>query len=245
MAEAFAQQAGEPKVTISFAEGSSTGVVASEWILSFGGNPLILNDEGSVAAFEFLQDAWNDGLIARQSLQAQFDTEVDYLRGETAWYAQNWPFTSGIFQQEGLLDLFDVHHGWAGPAGEFHVVGGDVLAIPTGVEGQQREAAIALAEFLMSQEAQSTLAAENAWPSIRGDATQDVPEELQETFDAVQAALENGWYRPAVPYFADAEAAMNEAVRRILQEGEPVQQTLDEARVRPVESAGGDTAASA
>ncbi|HWC32636.1 MAG TPA: extracellular solute-binding protein, partial [Actinomycetota bacterium] len=61
MAEAFAQTAGEPKVTISFAEGSSTGVVASEWILSFGGNPLILNDEGSVAAFEFLQDAWNDG----------------------------------------------------------------------------------------------------------------------------------------------------------------------------------------
>ena len=228
MAEAFAQEAGEPKVTVSFAEGSSTGVVASEWILSFGGDPVILNDEGSVEAFEFLQDAWNDGLIAQQSLQAQFDTEVDYLRGETAWYAQNWPFTSGIFQQEGLLELFDVHQGWAGPAGEFHVVGGDVLAIPTGVEGKEREAAVALAEFLMTQEAQSTLAAENAWPSIRSDAAQEVPQELQETFDAVQAALENGWYRPSLPYWPDVETALNEAVRRILQEGEDVQTVLDE-----------------
>jgi len=227
-AEAFAQTAGEPKVTVSLAEGSSTGVVASEWILSFGGDPVIVNDEGSVAAFEFLQDAWDQGLLAPQSLQAQFDTEIDYLRGETAWYAQNWPFTSGTLQNEGLLELFDVHQGWAGPAGEFHTVGGDVLAIPTGVEGAEREAAVALAEFLMTQEAQSTLAAENAWPSIRTDATTEVPAELQETFDAVQGALEHGWYRPALPYWSDVEAGLNEAVRRIIQEGEPVQAVLDE-----------------
>jgi trehalose transport system substrate-binding protein len=228
MAEAFAQETGQPRVTVSLAEGSSAPVVLSEWILSFGGDPLILNDEGSVEALTYLQDMWNEGLLAEESLQAQFDTEVDNLRGETAYYAQNWPFTSSVLAEEGVLELFDIHNGWAGPAGEFHVVGGDVLGIPAGVEGDQRDAAVELAEFLMTQEAQSILAETNAWPSIRDDATQEVPEELQETFDAVQAALASGWYRPSVSYWPDVQTAMDEAVRRVLQQGEDPQTVLDE-----------------
>jgi trehalose transport system substrate-binding protein len=189
---------------------------------------VVLNDQGSVEAMTFLQQMWDDGLLAEESLQAEFDTEVDNLRGETAYYAQNWPFTSSIFSEEGVLELFTVDHGWAGPAGEFHVIGGDVLGIPTGVEGEQRDAAAQLAEFLMGQEAQSILAETNAWPSIRDDATQEVPAELEGTFTAVQEALANGWYRPSVSYWPDVEEAMNEVVRRILQGGEDPQTVLDE-----------------
>jgi trehalose transport system substrate-binding protein len=228
MAETFAQETGQPRVTVSLAEGTSAPVVISEWILAFGGDPVVLNDQGSVEAMTFLQQMWNDGLLAEESLQAEFDTEVDNLRGETAYYAQNWPFTSSIFSEEGVLELFTVDHGWAGPAGEFHVIGGDVLGIPTGVEGEQRDAAAQLAEFLMGQEAQSILAETNAWPSIRDDATQEVPAELEGTFTAVQEALANGWYRPSVSYWPDVEEAMNEVVRRILQGGEDPQTVLDE-----------------
>jgi trehalose transport system substrate-binding protein len=227
MAETFAQE-GQPRVTVSLAEGSSAPVVISEWILSFGGDPVVLNDEGSVEALTYLQDMWNEGLLAEESLQGQFDTEVDNLRGETAYYAQNWPFTSSVFADEGVLDLFDIHHGWAGPAGEFHVVGGDVLGIPAGVEGEGRDAAVQLAQFLMTQEAQSILAETNAWPSVRDDAIQNVPEDLQETFDAVQEALANGWYRPSVSYWPAVQTAMDESVRRILQQGEDPQTVLDE-----------------
>jgi trehalose transport system substrate-binding protein len=228
MAETFAQQTGQPRVTVSLAEGTSAPVVISEWILAFGGDPVVLNDQGAVEAMTFLQEMWNDGLLAEESLQAEFDTEVDNLRGETAYYAQNWPFTSSIFAEEGVLELFITDNGWAGPAGEFHVIGGDVLGIPTGVEGEQRDAAAQLAEFLMGQEAQSILAETNAWPSIRDDATQNVPEEFQSTFTAVQEALANGWYRPSVSYWPDVEEAMNEVVRRILQGGEDPQTVLDE-----------------
>jgi trehalose transport system substrate-binding protein len=228
MAESFEQAAGGPRVTVSLAEGSSAPVVISEWILAFGGDPVILNDRGSIEAMTFLQDMWNDGLLAEESLQGEFDTEIDNLRGETAWYAQNWPFTSGVFAEEGILELFQVDNGWAGPAGEFHVIGGDVLGIPTGVEGEQRDGAAQLAEFLMSQEAQTILAETNAWPSIRDDATQNVPPELEPTFTAVQEALANGWYRPSVSYWPDVQVAMDEVVRRILQEGEDVQTVLDD-----------------
>jgi trehalose transport system substrate-binding protein len=220
---------GEPKVTLSLEPTSGAAAVTiSEWIVSFGGDPLILNDEGSVAAFEFLQGMWQDDLLARESLQAKFDTEVDYLRGETAWLAQNWPFTSGTFSSEGILEVFDVYEGWSGPEREAHVIGGDVLGIPTGVEGDQKTAALALAEFLMSKEAQETLAAQNAWPSVRSDAYAQVPEDLQETFDAIQAALEGGWYRPAVPYWSDVDEAVNAAIQRVMIDGEDAQPTLDE-----------------
>jgi hypothetical protein len=50
-----------------------------------------------------------------------------------------------------------------------------------------------------------------------------------ETFSAIQAALEHGWYRPSVSYWPDVQTAIDEVVRRVLQRGEDVQTVLDEA----------------
>ena len=220
---------GQPKVTLSleFPSGAA-GVTISEWIVSYGGNPLLLNDEGSVEAFTFLQGMWRDGLIARESLTAKFDTEIDNLRGETAWFAQNWPFTTAELAKQGLLEKFQVYEGYSGPARAAHVIGGEVLGIPKGVTGTQREAAIALAQFLMSKPAQETLAARNAWPSVRTDAYTQVPADQQATFQAINAALQDGWYRPNVVYWSDVQDSINEAVRRVIVRGEPVEATLNE-----------------
>src|SRR6266540_235234 len=46
-----AEAGGQGKVTLSLAGGADTGpvgVTISEWIVSYGGNPLLLNDDGSV-----------------------------------------------------------------------------------------------------------------------------------------------------------------------------------------------------
>jgi trehalose transport system substrate-binding protein len=213
---------GTPKVTLSLAQGDPAAVTVSEWVVSFGGNPLLLNDDGSVRAFEFLQGMWRDQLLARESLQGKFDTEPDYLQGETSWLAQNWPVTSAELSRQGLLDRFDVYEGWRGPARAAHVIGGDVLGIPRGVSGGEREAAVELARFLMSRETQQTFVQRNAWPSIREDAYGDVPGEQRETFSAIQTALKDGWYRPNVVYWSDVSEQMNSAVRRILEGGENV-----------------------
>jgi len=220
---------GSPKVTLSleFPSGAA-GVTISEWIVSFGGEPLVLNDAGSVAAFEFLQDMWADDLLARESLQAKFDTEIDNLTGEVAWLAQNWPFTTGTLSDQGVLDRFEIYEGWEGPERAAHVIGGEVLGIPKGVSGKEKDAAIGLAQFLMSQDAQALLAAQNAWPSVRSDAYGDVPEDRQSTFDAINAALESGWYRPNVPYWADVQEAINTAVTRVIVNNAPAKATLDE-----------------
>jgi trehalose transport system substrate-binding protein len=158
---------------------------------------------------------------------AKYDTQVDHLVSETAWLAQNWPFTSGVLARQNLLDRFQVYEGWRGPARAVHVLGGDVLGIPRGVGGRRREDAVRLATYLMSRDAQERLVAGNAWPAIRADAYSVVPSAHRETFEAVRRALEAGWHRPAVPYWPDVSDAMNEGVRRILQGGEPVRPVLD------------------
>lgn len=223
---------GIPRVTLPLAHGDAAAVTIAEWIVAFGGNPLVLNDEGSVQAFAFLQALWRGGLLLKESLLAKYDTQVDFLVGETAWLAQNWPFTSSVLAEQGLLEFFHVYEGWRGPARAAHVVGGDVLGIPKGVSGSRREAAVRLASFLMSREAQQILVARNGWPSVRGDAYATVPEEQRGTSQAIQAALADGWVRPNVRYWAEVSDAMNEGIRRILEKDEPPRLVLDSLHER-------------
>ena len=201
--EAAAQRlkamAGRPRVTLSLAEGDSAAVVVSEWIVSFGGDPLVLNDEGSVRALSFLQRLWKEGVLTRESLFAKYDTEVEYLTTGVSALAQNWSFTAQLAKQE-MLHRFRVHAGRGGPRRTAHVIGGDVLGIPKGVTGKQKEVAVALARYLMSKEAQELLASRNTWPSIRDDAYERVPPEQRETFGAIRQALRDGWFRPSVSY---------------------------------------------
>jgi trehalose transport system substrate-binding protein len=218
---------GIARVTLPLAEGAPAAVTIAEWIVGFGGDPLVLNDQGSIQAFEFLRALWAEGLLLQESLRAKYDTQVDFLVGETAWLAPNWPFTSSVLAEQGLLEFFRVYEGWRGPRRGAHVIGGDVLGIPKGVAGPRREAAIALAAFLMDREAQQILVERNGWPSVRSDAYATVPAAQRETFAAIQAALRDGWFRPNVPYWSDVSEAMNEAVRRILERGEPPTPVLD------------------
>ena len=216
------------RVTLPLAQGAPATVTLCEWIVGFGGNPLVLNDTGSVGALEFLQGLWRDGLLARESLLARYDTQVDFLTGETAWLAPNWPFTSGVLVDQDLLERFLVYEGWRGPVRAAHVIGGDVLGVPRGVAGARKTQALALARFLMSRDAQRRLVEQNAWPSIRTDAYGEIPAARRETFAAVQRALADGWYRPNVAYWAAVDEALNEAVRRIVVGDAPARPVLDE-----------------
>jgi trehalose transport system substrate-binding protein len=231
-AERLKAATGRPQVTLSLARGDPAAVTLSEWIVSFGGDPLVLNDVGSRRAFQFLQDLWKEGLLARESLFAKFDTEVDNLESGAASLAQNWSVTSAELAKHDALDRFAVYPGWSGPGRAVHVVGGDVLGIPRGVTGRSKDAALALARFLMSQEAQEYLVEHNAWPSVRDDAYNHVPREQGATFAAIRVALKDGWFRPSVSYWPEVTQAMSEAVDRILLQYEPVGDVLDELHAK-------------
>lgn len=207
-------------ITMSLARGDAAAVTVSELILSHGGDPVKLNDAGWQGAFKFLQELWKNDVLAQESVSARWDTEVDNLKTGVAALAQNWSFTSAALGRD--LHKFWVGSGWAGPAAEGHVVGGDVLGMPKGVSGKQRKAAVALAGFLMSREAQEELAIANGWPSI----LKSVSPKGQRR--SIEAALQCGWIRPSIPEWPDVTTAMNEAVNRIVFRTEPVNDVLEE-----------------
>ena len=224
--------AGRPKVTMSLAEGEPATVTLSELIVSRGGDPLVLNDPASVEAFALVQRLWQEGLLAPESFQAKWDTEVANLARGTASLAENWSFTSAQLAKSSQLGDFAVYRGWAGP-GQVRVIGGDVLGIPAGVTGKQLEAAVALATFLMSKESQELLARGNAWPSFREDVDyRSLPFEQRATFAAIEQNLRQGWYRPTVSYWPEVSEQINNALVAIVLEGRPAQPVLDELHGR-------------
>ena len=232
VAERLKAVSGRPKVTLSLSPGEPAAVTISEWILSFGGDPLVLNDAPAVAAFEFLQGLWQQGVLARESVLARFDTEIENLTGARAWLAQNWSYTSAELARLGVLDDFAVSPGWEGGRGPRHVVGGDVLAIPKGVTARQRASALRLARFLMSERSQEYLMRANSWPSIHPQAYRRVAKEQQQTFAAIETALRQGWAGRSVWYWCHVSHQMNEAVDHILMGRQPVKPLLDELQAR-------------
>ena len=223
---------GRPRMTMSLAAGDPATVTVCELIVSRGGNPLVLNDPGSVEAFTLVQRLWQEGLLAPESFQAKWDTEVTNLAGGTASMAENWSFTSAQLARTGQLTDFVVYRGWAGPR-QVRVIGGDVLGIPAGVKGKQLQAAVALATFLMSRESQELLARRNAWPSFREDVDyRSLPADQQATFAAIGQTVKHGWYRPAVSYWPQVSEQINNALVSIVLEGKPAQPVLDELHGR-------------
>ena len=196
-----------------------------EWIVSAGGDPTVLNDAGSVAAYEFLQGLEQDGLLHSDSAIAKWDTSNESFARGDVYLMQNWPFGIGVIRDLGVTD-FQVYHGIEGPVREAHVVGGEVLAITKGTP--RFDAAWEFVKFLESKEAQEVLAAQNGWPNVRGDALGQIdPERLLE-FETVNDALEFGILRPNIPYMEDLLGFMIEAYDRIVNDGEDAQTVLDE-----------------
>jgi trehalose transport system substrate-binding protein len=106
------------------------------------------------------------------------------------------------------------YSGWAGPAREAHVIGGDVLGMP--VDAPHRQLALALIRHLQSREVQMLLTSRLGWPSLRADVEGTVEAWLQPHVAAVGEALRHGIFRTNVRYGAEYERITNEAVQRIL-----------------------------
>jgi trehalose transport system substrate-binding protein len=223
VAQTLKDKEGIGKVAIQGASGDPLTVTVFEFIKQAGGDPLVLNDAGSVQAFEFLQKL--EPLMTPEYKTAKFDTMNTILSNDTAYLGSNWPFgISVIVEKNGRKDI-KAYHGWKGPAKESHVLGGEVLGIPVGAPN--KAGALKLAQFLMSKDTQSQLLSKLGWPPMRTDAFGSVPDWQTEYFQAVQEAMKHVDARPNVPYWDDASRAMNDAFRDIVQQKQPAKETLD------------------
>ena len=222
VAKTFKEREGVGRVLFQGVGGAPTVTQLYEWVVSAGGDPFDLAHPATVATFRFLRDL--AAYLSPDSRRAKWDTTNDALAQESAYLAQNWPFGVRLLVHDyGKTDIA-TYSGWAGPAREAHVIGGDDLGIPVG--SSQRDLALRLIQHLESREVQAILAARLGWPAIRSDATGTVEAWLRPHVTAVQEAMRHGVFRKNVSYWAEYERTVSEAAERILWRKEPVDQVL-------------------
>jgi trehalose transport system substrate-binding protein len=222
VARTFREKEGIGRVLFQGVGGAPTTTQLYEWIVSAGGDPFDFGHPGTVATFRFLQEL--APFLSPDSRRAKWDTTNDALAQESAYLAQNWPFGVPLLIRDYGKREIRTYSGWAGPAREAHVIGGDVLGIPAGAPN--REQALRLTRHLQSRTVQELLASRLGWPTIRADAAGAVEPWLRPHVASVQEAMRHGVFRANVPYWAEYERIASEAAERILWRRETVQAVL-------------------
>lgn len=223
VAKTFHEKEGIGKVGLKLTLDGNTTVQLFEFIRQAGGDPTVLNDEGSVKAYTFLKEL--HPYLGPDAKKADWNTTNKYLATDTFYLAANWPFGVNVIVQEGGKKEIKAYGGWKGPVKASKVLGGEVLGIPAGAPN--KEMALKLMEHLMSKEVQETLVTKLAWPASRSDAYGKVEEWQKPYFEAINDAMKVTEPRPNITWWADLEKALNDAFREIVIEGKDVKPTLD------------------
>jgi trehalose transport system substrate-binding protein len=223
VAKTLYEREGVGRVAIK-ADGSAAATVhLFDFVNAAGGDPMKLNDAGSIKAFTYLRDLWP--YLSPESRRADFNTMNQFLAMESVYLGQNWPFGIEVIVNQGEKKDVKAYHGWAGPVREAHTLGGEVFGVPKGAPN--KELALKFISYIQSHEVQSKLVQKLAWPSMRTDAYAEVPGWQKPYFEAVKEALTHAVPRPNVPYWEDFDKAINMAFREIVIEKQDVKATLD------------------
>jgi trehalose transport system substrate-binding protein len=222
VAKTFKEREGLGRVLFQGVGGAPTVTQLYEWIVSAGGDPFDFGQPATVATFRFLREM--APYLSPDSRRAKWDTTNDALAQESAYLAQNWPFGVPLLIREYGKHAIRTYSGWAGPAREAHVIGGDVLGIPVGAPN--RNLALRLIRHLQSREVQETLASRLGWPTIRADAAGAVESWMRPHVAAIQDAMRQGVFRKNVPFWTEYERLASEAVERVLWRKEAVDEAL-------------------
>ncbi|MFH1458056.1 MAG: extracellular solute-binding protein [Candidatus Omnitrophota bacterium] len=222
VARKFKEQEGEGRVLLKAFGGNPTATQIYEFVLQAGGDPYHFDDAGCIAAFKFLQELWP--YVSEESRRAKWDTTNEILGQQQAYLAQNWPFGIAILIQEYQLPFIKTYSGWAGPQGEYHVIGGDCFGIPK--NSRQKTLALEFIRYVQSKDVQEILLSELGWPSIREDVVAQVETWQKPYFEAVQEALRHGVFRKNATWWPAYAKYISEAFREIVIEKAPVEETL-------------------
>jgi trehalose transport system substrate-binding protein len=223
LARALKEKDGIGRVALKLTLDAATTVQLFEFICSFGGNPQVLNDAGSVAAFEYLKKLYP--YLSPDSRTADWNTMNRYLATGAVYLGANWPFGVNVIVRDAGKKEIKAYSGWRGPVKKSKVLGGEVVGIPKG--SANKKLALAFWEYLISKDVQEKLVAKMGWPSARTDAYATVEAWQAPYFEAVKEALKYTQPRPNLSYWATLDKSLNSAFREIVMEGRPIKETLD------------------
>lgn len=223
VAKTMKDKSGIGKFSVQGAAGGPVGVTCTQFLWQAGSDPLKINDDAGVKAFTFLQNI--KPYLTPQYPTASFDTTSTYILNHSVDLAKNWPVGITTIVQKGGMKSVLVYPGWAGPAGNFLVLGGDVFGVVKGTPN--KDMALDFAKYFMSKKVQEGLTANLSWPAIRSDAYGEVSGEMKPYFDVINEAMKHTKARPNVTYWLTVENILTDTFNDIVSNGKDVKSTLD------------------
>lgn len=225
VAKTFYDNEGIGRVGYMGKSGGATTVTLFELIRSYGGDPTVLNDAGSVEAFKILQNLWQ--YTSTEVPTISFAEMNQYLADGTLYFGENWPYCAVVVVRDNGKENIKAYAGPAGSQGINKVLGGNVAAIAANTE--HFEESLQFIEYLMSKEVQEVFTTEMGWIPARKDAVGVAEEWLQEYLNVAMEALEYAEPRPILPYWSDVDKAINDAYMEIVINQNPdIQGVLDQ-----------------
>lgn len=182
-----------------------------ELVWSFGGNPLRLDDSGSLAAARFLASLAPE--LSPVTANGKIDTIGAAIgSGQLAW-GLNWSVAAReLLQKAGNPDLA-AYAGPSGPAGLSHLLSGQVFVLPRGT--RERELALDFARYLWSPAIQRWAAARLAWVPLLPAAFDALPAWFQPAGGAIRTALNEARHLPPLPNRPELQRVLSEVFRAI------------------------------
>lgn len=183
-----------------------------------------INGAQSVAAFQLLVDLYNDGCLSPNLLGGGVGTAQGHGTGQYAMIVDG-PWMVDIYKAD--FPDFEVNFALI-PQGSdgttSSVVGGQNVVVFT--QSKNREAAVEWARFLLSDEAQLTMAERGVIPT-RSELIGN--ERLPAYFDIFLGQLKTAQARVPHPKWSEMDNAVNNAYQRMLRGDQTVQEALDQA----------------
>lgn len=215
VAKTFYEKENVGRVAIQGNMGAATTVTMFEFIKSAGGDPVVLNDEGSVKAFTYLQQLWK--YLSPDTKRANFNIVNQILANESVYYASNWPFATNVVVKDGGKKQVKANAGFTGPVKMNKVLGGNVLAVAANTT--KLDESMQFIDYLMSKEAQETFCSKAGWPPARDDAYGTIEDWQKPYFESVKEAMKYAEVRPILPYWSEVDKAINDAFKEIVMNG--------------------------
>lgn len=195
-----------------------------QWIVQFGGNPFLLNDSGSVKAFQYLYNL--SSYFNPDYVNGYWGSYTGLSKGQYQLLDYQWPYVYGLLTNStlGMNDTtLGVYPGPAGPANSNHVLGGDVLVVPKGATNM---AAIAkLANFLLGAQAQKETLTKLSWVAVNSAAYTNLPANFSSVGQALQSAINSGVFlRNPAPWISQWNTIATDAWTKIVVNHAPYSQ---------------------
>jgi trehalose transport system substrate-binding protein len=196
--------------------GASTGTELYQWMVQFGGNPFVFNDSGDIAAWEYLYNL--SAYFNPQYTSGYWGSYSGLASGTYSILDYQWPYIYGLLTNSTYKmtnSTLGVYPGPAGPANDYHLLGGDVLVIPKGAT--HLSAIETLAKFLLSAQAQRETLLNLSWVAVNSAAYQNLPASFSVVGSALQQAITEGVFlRNPTPWITIWNAYASKAFYEII-----------------------------